>query len=271
VAALACTAPNPAYLLPSASADAASANDDATSPDPPVDARLTLDHWLGAADRSVDTEPALDLPMIADLSFDLPPELPDAAVEPAPVPAGLTITETGGMSSRQGGPGGTSHTDLCPQDQVLVGYRGSLGLDNGGDLVVYSLEGQCGSLTVGSASPYAIKVVTGGKLTVRGGGGTTTFTSSCPANQVVLGMAGRSGALLDQLQLECAPLSIAGTTVLSVSIGAGTLLAGKGGTAGSAFRAPCPAGQMARGQLISDGAVIDSLALVCGSPTVVVK
>ena len=69
---------------------------------------------------------------------------------------------------------------------------------------------------------------------------------------------------LDQLVLECAPLSI--TAPATVTIGPLTTLPPQGGTGGSPFRDACGTGQIARGHAVSTGDAIDGFGLLCGVP-----
>jgi hypothetical protein len=245
--AVACTAPNPAYRPTSLMLDAAIGGDAGRSGDQTAGDALAanVDTWEPEAGGGP-SDGSPDLSSAADGAGALP--LPTVQV-------GTTLVQHGGT-------GGTATTDLCPQNEVLIGYRGTLGM-NGRDLVVNGVEGQCGRLAVAGIGPYALTTNAGDRLPRRGSDATMTFTALCAANQVVVGLQGRAGTVLDQLQLQCAPLST--TTLDSLSIGATTLLPPAGGTGGSAFQATCPAGQVARGQDTNSGNVIDAFALVCGT------
>ena len=89
---------------------------------------------------------------------------------------------------------------------------------------------------------------------------------------MVVGFYGRSGAALDQLCIECAPLMVvqAGSAP-AIVIGSVTQMLSQGGTGGSAFDEQCPNGGVANGEQGSEfpGNFIASLGLVCGTPTLV--
>jgi hypothetical protein len=264
-AVLGCTVPNPAFLRTRPDADL----DDQTGGALVVDAARAADTRRVAADVGLRATPDLE-PAPPDLAASVPDlaPAPDLAPDAARGPRSLVLANGGGTGAH-GGTGGVARSGACPGDQVLIGYRGSLGNDNGGSQVLYSLAASCGELVVTGGNPYSVTVVARGTLPEVGGSGTTRFTSLCPANQVIVGFSGRAGTFLDRLQLQCAPLSITGTATLSVLVGAPTALTRYGGTGGTAFQDACPAGHVARGHSINEGSLIDSLAFTCAAPTVV--
>jgi hypothetical protein len=156
------------------------------------------------------------------------------------------------------------HTELCPANQVLGGYAGTVGYS--GVQVVSGLEAECREIVVGPGQPPAVTLATGAKLAPLGAPGATPFTALCPPNEAVVAFEGRNGQFLDQLVIKCAPLSITGPA--TVSIGPLTTLPAKGGTGGAAFRDACGTGQIARGHSISTATAIDGFGLICGTPMV---
>ena len=52
-----------------------------------------------------------------------------------------------------------------------------------------------------------------------GFGGTTAYDLRCPRGWAVTGLQGRSGALVDRIQLICAPVQLDGTAVRRCTIG----------------------------------------------------
>src|SRR6185312_16135021 len=102
--------------------------------------------------------------------------------------------------------------------------------------------------TISGTGPYTITIAAGGLTPLEGAlGDGVLWTLACPANQVVVGFSGRSGALLDFLSPDCAPLSITGSPgSYVVTIGSVTSVPGVGDTGGSPFSdTPCPAGEVA--------------------------
>ena len=78
-----------------------------------------------------------------------------------------------------------------------------------------------------------------------------------------MGFSGRSGALLDQLSVRCAALTLAGTTV---TVGTPSNLEPVGGDGGSAFpRTDCGTGMIAVGTNIAVRNWISGFGLVCAS------
>jgi hypothetical protein len=268
--ALSCTARNPAYWPHAKGAGDA----EAPEPDVPLARPPTIspaDASPAAADARA---PAIDvaalLPDAAPpAAEDGPAQRPDVGPDAASGPRRLEV-EPAGMTMVYGGPKGTAHTDTCSGDQVLIGYRGSLTPNNGGDLVLAHLAGECGELIVSGGNPYVVSTAARGTLTTRGEPAGSTFTALCGPNQVVVGMRGAAGFLVDRLQLACAPLAISGVASLSASIGTRSWLTARGGPGGTVFEEGCPAGEVARGHNLRSGAAIDAFGLACGRPTIVV-
>jgi hypothetical protein len=186
---------------------------------------------------------------------------PDAAFD---VAAKQSIVLTASNPTGRHGKYVSTHTELCPGDQVLGGYTGTVGNPNSGPLVVSGLDAECRAIVVGPGQPPAVTLVAGAKLAPVGTQGTTPFTALCPANQAVVAFEGRNGQFLDQLVIKCAPLSI--TAQATVSIGPLTNLPAQGGNGGTAFRDACGTGQIARGHSISTSTAIDGFGLICGPP-----
>jgi hypothetical protein len=195
--------------------------------------------------------------------MDTRPMIPDALVD---IAARKTIVLTASTPTGRYGKYVTTHTELCPGDQVLGGYTGTVDTTNGGPLVVSGLEAECRELVVGSGQPPAVTLAAGAKLAPLGTQGPTSFTALCPPSEVVVAFEGRNGMFLDQLVIKCAPLSI--TAQATVSIGPWTTLPPQGGTGGSPFRDACGTGQIARGHSVSTGAAIDGFGLICGTPMI---
>jgi hypothetical protein len=259
---LACTGANPAYQPEVRKPDAEPAPDDLPRDAAPADSREPdpIDGRSLVADAPESPEAPISLPELAPPAADVGPDLPSG-------PRTLTMNP-GSVTDFHGGTAGNSHSQLCPAQQALTGYRGTVGMTSNA-LIVVSLQAECGALVVNGSNPYTVAIGTRSRLINRGGSaGSTAFTAICPGNQVLSGFSGRSGDFLDQLQLHCVPLTIDGAT-LAVTAGPSTPLPASGGPGGLAFQSPCPVGQVARGQLIGDGDGIDELAFQCGILSVV--
>jgi subtilisin family serine protease len=162
--------------------------------------------------------------------------------------------------------GGTSYQDACPAGQALVGFVGSLSQATTA-AVHRQIGGVCGTLQV---TGTAVSVNQGSSLPARGKVGVSAWSRTCPANQVVVGFAGRSGLLVDQLTFTCAPLAASAATVgAPLTVGVATSLAAVGGTGGTAFAAiKCPAGEMARASSVRTGDNLAAFSLLCSKATV---
>jgi len=148
----------------------------------------------------------------------------------------------------------TAHEDRCPSNQVLIGYAATLRddvyLSNNTPVVqLASLVAICGTINVGATSE--VTVTPASNLDPRGTDGTAGISSQiCPTNQVVVGFAGQSGVIIDQIGFVCASLSSAASACCcsALTIGPTYAFTPVGGTGGSAYSESCPLGQVALGQ-----------------------
>jgi hypothetical protein len=145
--------------------------------------------------------------------------------------------------------GGVPATALCPSTSVLTGVtlhmNGSAG----------SVNGTCAPLVI-SGSSVSLGAASGSTPRI-GTSGTRDATATCPSGSVVTGFSGRSGLLIDAVQLTCSKLNADGT------LGTKSTTAQVGGTGGSGFsERSCPAG-MAVGLYGRAGNDLDYLALEC--------
>jgi hypothetical protein len=147
--------------------------------------------------------------------------------------------------------GGTPADALCPSYAALTGVtlhmNGSAG----------SVTGACKPLLIAASS---VSLGTAGSATPRiGTSGSRDVTAACPAQYVVTGFNGRSGLLIDALQLQCSKLNADGT------LGSKAATVMVGGAGGSPFpEKSCSAG-MAVGLYGRAGNDLDYLALECSS------
>jgi hypothetical protein len=156
--------------------------------------------------------------------------------------------------------------DVCPQGGPVIGYIGSV--DTRSPASIGQIATVCGKITVTSTmSGCRVNVGGGSTLSTRGQYGDAPFTQMCPTNQVVVGMLGRSGLLLDQVAFVCAPLVISsGPMGYTLSTGATTVLTPAGGNGGSAYQDGCASGQIARGSNVTIvQGIVDAMGLVCGA------
>jgi hypothetical protein len=120
-----------------------------------------------------------------------------------------------------------------------------------------SVNGACTPLVLTGSS---VSLGTGSSATPRiGTSGSRDTTATCPAQYVVTGFSGRSGLLVDAVQLHCSKLNADGT------LGAKSTTVQVGGTGGSAFpEKTCTAG-MAVGLYGRAGNDLDYLGLECST------
>jgi hypothetical protein len=173
------------------------------------------------------------------------------------------------VTDRHGGSQpGVDVTDVCPPGQAIIGYEGRVNLNS--ITTVGTTQARCGQI-VFDGSTCAVRVVPTSMLPERGVVGTEPYAQTCPADQVVVGVRGRSGTRVDQLSIRCASLSVSATDASRLVAGPSAELPAAGGEGGSAFEISCPSGHVVNGY----GVRIDRLAklvetiwLHCGLPEV---
>jgi hypothetical protein len=174
--------------------------------------------------------------------------------------AGATDTPVRGYA----GPEATVVQDACPSRSVLIGFNTSAS-DQSGATVVSRLQAVCGVPTIVNGDGTVL-VSAGATLISRGDPSGPTTASVCPPNQVVVGFDGHSVALLDQLSLRCAPLSVVGQTVV---VGPPTNLPAVGGDGGTPFaRTDCAPGAVAVGSNIAVRPALSAFGLTCATVSV---
>jgi hypothetical protein len=193
---------------------------------------------------------------------------------PAPVPTDVAIgAQTTPSATRAPSAGGTAYSDVCPANQALIGFKGTVDAA-GGMSYLRSVQGVCGNLAVTGSGPYMVTIAQAGTLPVRESASAVAQSITCLSNQVMVGFGGRSGGFIDALTFRCAPLTIGGTAP-SYKLGLGTVTTTGiigGATGGVDFASiDCGAGMVAVGQAPHGGAAIDSFGLVCATPSLTVK
>ncbi len=155
----------------------------------------------------------------------------------------------------RGGSGGSSFNLDCGSDAVLAGvvlHAGAL---------VDSVEAMC--VKVKADGSWSGSSFSKGKA---GGSGGGRLNLSCDQNWAVIGIHGRSGALVDKLGVRCGKLGVQGNVAKIVE--GNTMRGAGGGGGGSPFDDTCPGGQAGRGLRGRSGALIDQIELACHHPAV---
>jgi hypothetical protein len=176
------------------------------------------------------------------------------------------------LTVQHGGTGGIAHSDTCPPNEAVIGYQGNITDADAGlqTPVVARIQTLCGALSLDGTASAQVLVGPGTTLPERGLWGGPLWSQVCPANQVVIGFGGRSGAFLDQIAFECGHwIELTAGGVISYAMDTTTTLVAAGGNGGSPFTAvACPYGQMAIGTALRSGDFVDAFSLVCGTPPV---
>ena len=222
------------------------------------------------ADAQVETQ-ALALP---DADAEPRPE-PDAAVEDvaeaqAPIPEWPAVfVLTGSTPTPTRGGAQTPTADLCPGDQVVVGYSGTLATSPFAPcaFLASSLQLLCGAIDVVGFAPSMLSILPGATLAVQGTPGGSPFTATCPGGQVAVGIHGRAGVAVDQVGFDCAPLTLASDGSVGVDTSAITSLPAYGGAGGGPFDDTCAAGQVVRGVDVAAEAWLTNVNAVCATPS----
>jgi hypothetical protein len=167
--------------------------------------------------------------------------------------------------SLHGGSGGTLSHDACTPGDVLIGLSGFL--DEAGRHG--QMQAKCARLEVEQANDGSFLVSTGESdyTPLLGAKGQAAWSSQCPQNEVVIGFAVRTGQLVDQVQLSCAPLELidGGNEGLFLMRGEAHDLKAVGANSGSAFVERCPEGTVATVLDLRSGDSIDALGMSCRS------
>jgi len=194
--------------------------------------------------------------------------IPEDAPDIAP-PSTIALT-AGGMTGVYGA-SGDEFVDVCPSGQALTGFQGATGPYRGSSIMsIQQIAARCSTVRVGSGTgdTYTTTSIAGATLATHGTATTTLWTTDCPSGQFVVGVSGHTGATLDKLQLNCAPVSLnhSGTGWVG-RIGDVTILEGVGGNGGGPAMQLCVTDQIvttARVNVETAAGSIAGLALDCG-------
>lgn len=150
------------------------------------------------------------------------------------------------QAAPHGGSGGSPFTLSCGANEVLV----AIGTRSGS--LVDKVEALCQRIDSGK------KWASGG-ASIRGsagGSGGSPGLIACDRDSAIIGLHGRSGALVDRLGAICRKVDGTGSAYDRNAVG---------GSGGTAFRDACPGGQVGVGLRGRSGALIDQIELICGA------
>ncbi|MEX1365368.1 MAG: hypothetical protein AB1Z98_19735 [Nannocystaceae bacterium] len=104
-------------------------------------------------------------------------------------------------------------------------------------------------------------------LEIRGGPEGIEFDAECPAGEVIVGMSGRSGATVDQLQVQCGAIGLISPELgwIDISVGAGTAMETHGGSGGGAFWLQCPEDHVVVGFGDRSNGLVEMVSLRCAA------
>ena len=181
-------------------------------------------------------------------------------------PRNATVNPTSATLRMGSEANGTSFEDACPAGQVLIGFSGSTTTATTAG-VHRQIIGKCG---VVQTAGIKVTITAAASLPTRGNTGTAAWSRVCPANQVVVGFAGRSSTVVNQLSIVCAPLTAASMTPgAAVNVGTAVAVAAVGGTGGTAIAAiKCATGEVATMPRVRTSVNLDAFGLGCGRITV---
>jgi hypothetical protein len=253
---------------------AACSKSDGSSSDP-VDASTASD---GSAADAAASDAAAAEADAASVDADEADAIVDAVPPDAAPAEDLSIVLTGSTATVIAGhiySGSQSAVDECPEGYVLTGLRGRLRVAYNGPI-----QGVCRALVL-TQGPLAV-TTTGALVELPPHGDAfdddIVWSRDCPEGQMIAGVEGRAGAIIDRLVFRCVPLAVTADAPYVTTTGQVTLLDPVGGIGGSAFTpAICGAGQVARGLAtyfngdpgFGLGMIyLDGAGLVCATPGV---
>ncbi|MCH9688750.1 MAG: DUF4215 domain-containing protein [Deltaproteobacteria bacterium] len=190
-------------------------------------------------------------------------------------PVGAAMLEPSSETDVVGGvddAGSVAAIDPCPQGQGLQGFTGTIddqAFDQSG--VVGRLTGQCATLDLVDDDPTALVFGPGTTLPTHGERGSREFSLMCPPGQLVAGLRGRAGGVIDQLRIACRSLEVEGqgseqTIVVATGQGDGPA----GGDGGQSFGAvECGDGQVAASIEVHANDFVLRVGLKCWTPRLV--
>jgi hypothetical protein len=192
------------------------------------------------------------------------------AAPAGPVDAGVLVLTLSGETPTAifGGEEADKHLDVCPENQALIGYRGTIESDvfvneDSAVPVIGSLEGVCATLAVSGSG--RVTTTEAGPLPRRGMAESDPWEQRCAKDEIIVAFSGNSGVALDRIGFTCSAWQVwedAGS--LTLTRGPLHPLESAGGPGGGEFSDGCPAGQLARGSATRAGSWVDAAGLICG-------
>jgi hypothetical protein len=193
------------------------------------------------------------------------PNLPEEPDQPevASSPVGIVLGEELTALSMMGGGGGEAFSDACAPGNVLVGLggyfddRGWHGMMAAGCAPLEFSEMDDGSFAVGVGEWTATPM--------HGEAGQQLWISECPENEMLVGFTGRSGLLVDNVQIACAAFDVIETTQgFALVAGEPHFLDAVGGQGGAPFDpVTCESGSVATVVDMRAGESIDAVGVSC--------
>ncbi|WP_199693848.1 hypothetical protein, partial [Sorangium cellulosum] len=193
----------------------------------------------------------------------------DCDGEPCPTPTGVDVVDQADTEVHGNRGTATPATERCPGSQVIVGFRGTVGM-LGESYIHGKIQAQCGHLELTGDGSYTITTAPGDVTALQGAYGSESWDMMCPEDEVVVGFSVWAGSYVDLLFIACAPLVVTGPPGgLRVEIGPVTWPDGVGGDGGSEFPDTfCGADPIAnRFQTVSANGPIAAFGLGCATPS----
>lgn len=191
-----------------------------------------------------------------------------------------------------GGPGGNGYGVLCPADSVMTGFYGAN--QHGG--VISGLDIRCAPLDLNTlvAGQPGFPLHAGGTGWDKWSENvpyypfiifkTTGFDMDCPTGQVMIGLKGRSGSLVDSIRPQCGDLHVTNDSQLAGTYTVEGTFRGEAsfwpnpfyhyqnpgpGNGGGEFSLSCGTDGVVLGIYGRAGSLIDAIGLYCGRVRVV--
>jgi hypothetical protein len=168
--------------------------------------------------------------------------------------------------------GGGPFDVLCPSNQVLIGFDGTMDSDpDSAHPWLLSATGHCATVALSGTGPFNVTVTrSADDLPTRGLPSDQVLSPAiCPPDTVIVGFSGRYGSYVDALSFDCAPLTVVGDatngyTLTFDPVNNVTTVGPIGGNGGGAFGPVlCNPGEIAVGAQGHSGNWFDGFALSC--------
>ena len=194
-------------------------------------------------------------------------------VPPVKMPTGIAVNGANPtFLAPTGSTGGVVFAQTCQPNEAIVGFDGTMDLAmDSATPWLKSARAFCSSLTLQGTGPFTIAYAVGEILGPLGGPSDFMQMAPCPADQVAVGFAGKSGSFIDQLYPLCAPLTVQGNATDGYTIAIGNYSSSAnqiGGIGGNQFTdILCNPGEIVTGWTGRSGSWFDAFGLLCGPVT----